>query len=153
MLYWRRSKIEDVGEIAPYVREIERIECRDMSGEEDMAAVLSSAVSMSDPCHTLVADDGSLLGMCGVTPLSPGLGVVWLLPTERCFEGANRIQFIRLTRRWIAERVCEYPVLCNYIHASNELSVRWLHWAGCQFVACKIVNNSPYLLFTRKANV
>lgn len=153
MLYWRPSVPDDVAVVAPRVRAIEVQECFDMSGSSDMHANLTGALVECDPCQTLVADDGSLLGMCGVTPFTPGVGIVWLLPTQECFEGVNRRQFIKLTRPWIEEQLDRYPVLFNLIHPENTLSIRWLSWAGCKFVACRMVRGTPYLLFVRHKDV
>lgn len=132
---------------------MDKTEIREASGQ-DPAVCLREAVTQCDPCHTLVADDGELLAMHGVTPFAPGVGVVWLLGTDGCFAGIRSRKFLKLTKLWLDEQHKRYPVMFNYIRYDNITSIRWLSWSGCTFPGDTVEHSGvPYFLFERHCRV
>lgn len=88
------------------------------------------------------------LGGCSPLPADPAVGLPWMLGTEG------------ITRRWRAfgrltpaiwgtvER--DYRFLWNMVDAHNRLHVRWLEWSGCRFGPTRIINDHPFLEFSRE---
>lgn len=154
-MFWRDSEPGDPVVIAPRLRSIDLQELRDVRGPGvSPEAALAEAVKICRPCHTLCLASGLPVAMHGVTPLTPGVGVVWLLGTPEAFEGVARRSFVRLTRRWLDEQNETYPILANRIRADNIASIAWLSWAGAVFEPRTYeINGQPYFQFVRTKNV
>jgi hypothetical protein len=78
----------------------------------------------------LILDSSGLpIGIMGVAPfVVPKIGVAWMLGTDGVEREALSIG--RQTRRYVAEMHEIYPTLWANVDARNELSMRWLAWAG-----------------------
>lgn len=77
-----------------------------------------------------------MLGLVKRDVLS-GHGVPWLLGTEGALK--HRRQFLKLSPPVIEEMLNVCPVLYNYVHVENTLSIVWLRWLGFT-----IMNPEPY---------
>lgn len=74
---------------------------------------------------------GLPLGVFGVAPhVVSGLGVAWLIGTPGIEQAALSVG--RQTQRFVEEMNALYPILWANVDARNELSMRWLEWAGFQ---------------------
>jgi hypothetical protein len=80
-----------------------------------------SAVVMVDdtPCV--------MLGLV-VNSVATGTGTPWLLGTDDALR--HKRHFIDLVPPVIDEMLDECPILCNYVHADNKVSIRWLKRIG-----------------------
>lgn len=94
--------------------------------------------SIAKSFWTMVVEEietGELLGAVGVSTKMifinhrPALvGIPWSLGTERVTEDA--LSFVKFGKLAVARMLKTYPVLTNYVHSKNKLSIKWLKWAG-----------------------
>ena len=57
-----------------------------------------------------------------------GIGVPWLLGTEQSLKHSR--EFLKLSPPVIDEMLALCPVLFNYVHVDNRVSIIWLKWLG-----------------------
>lgn len=99
------------------------------STEEDPFWVLVESWDASVASWLIVDSSGLPIGIFGVAAhLVSGVGIAWLMGTEGVEREA--LSIARQTRRYV-ERLQEFfPVLWANVDARNELSMKWLEWAG-----------------------
>lgn len=119
-------RCEDIGFLAEHLRESDRVELRLASGR-DVSEVLSDSVSMSGDEVWTVYAGGEPVAVFGGVAVGGGC-VPWLVATDRFPDYAKSI--IRVIKRRLADAVATYGYLFNYVHAGNEVSVRWLSYLG-----------------------
>lgn len=149
MIFWRPTEPEDCKNLAPRVREIERKECEETLGLTSMEEVLALSLSTSEHCGSVVDENHNVLAMCGVAPYSPGVGVVWLLPSDECLQGSNGVRFLRCTKGWLNNVQQEFPIIFNHIRHDNLTTIKWLRWAGFTLSAGPCVAGIPYYKIMR----
>lgn len=91
------------------------------------------AIEVSLACSTHMAAavaDGRCVAILGVTPLSllDGCGSPWMLGTDLVV--AHRRALMTCAPTYIRAMLHAYPHLVNYVHADNDVAVRWLRRAG-----------------------
>ena len=127
----RTSQTRDLAPIAARMRESDRLEVMASHGHAPYEAV-KFAFSSSPVCMTILYKNEpvAMFGVVGY-PMCPGTATVWLLGTNGIYK--MRKSFLRLSRRYIAEMLKEYPTLYNFVDARNRVTVRWLEWCGATF--------------------
>ena len=97
--------------------------------EEDPFWVLVESWDASVASWLIVDSSGLPIGLFGVAPhLVPKLGIAWLMGTEGLEREA--LSVARQTVGYVEELHSYFPVLWANVDARNELSMRWLEWAG-----------------------
>lgn len=98
----------------------------------DPLTALTQSVEMSVVAWTAENDDG-IICMWGVAPVSilGGIGAVWLLGSDLVTKVKKR--FLIETLKYVIEMRKSFPILINYVMVGNEVSQRWLRWAGATF--------------------
>jgi len=115
--------------IAQGLRPADRAEVQATIGSEDPFWALFESWEGSTASWLILDDTGLPIGIFGVAPhVVPGLGIAWLLGTEGMEREA--VSVARQTRGYVAELHRYFPVLWANVDARNELSMRWLEWAG-----------------------
>lgn len=144
MIHYRLSTLDDCTVFAPQVREMDRLESLEATGDADMLAHLRFGVEHSKPAHTLLKGD-IMLAMFGVVPMSPGVGLVWLLSSDALTKVAkSAAPFAGI---WFTARSADYPVMFNYVHPKNTAAHRWLRWFDFTFPG--VTHPNGHLLFVR----
>jgi hypothetical protein len=139
--------------LAPLMREADRNEVRASVGMQPLEA-LTFAVSVSAPGLAWTAlGDGHPFCMWGVAPhpQDSGLGIVWLLGSDRIYEVRKR--FLIESRNYVYKMHAEFPVLANYVDARNVTSQRWLEWLGFNAVHTDPhygVERRPFILYVSR---
>ncbi|MBM5817096.1 MAG: hypothetical protein FJ083_11135 [Cyanobacteria bacterium K_Offshore_surface_m2_239] len=93
----------------------------------------------------ICAYDGEPLAVCGVT----NQGVIWLLATEGLLATpVRRRLFLREGKQWIDGLVASqlWPVLENWVMASNWDTLRWLRWMGFSVGGASGLWDAPVLV-------
>lgn len=130
--YLRESKPSDIHDAATNMRHADVREVASTSGSSPLEA-LSRGYAHSNPCYTLVGDEGELLGMCGVAPTKDeGVGTIWMLGTH--YLSQYTVPFIRHSRSVIEHLMDDYKLVFNLVDSRNSLHLRWLKWAGFTFI-------------------
>jgi hypothetical protein len=98
----------------------------------------------SSPCYA-IEHEGRCIALFGATahPGDPGIGHVWLLGSDEVQEIS--FQFLRESKRWLAEISKPYSLVCNVVHEENRLHIRWLKFLGFRFLR----REKPFIEFAR----
>lgn len=155
--HMRPATLEDAVSLAPRLRQADLQELVASAGPCDPVVPLALGVATSVPCYALIARDGELSALLGVTPTVDRMcGAIWLLGTDAIERNAR--DFLRHTRS-VADKLNDlYPVLFNYVDERNTVHRRWIEWAGFTFIN-RIEHHGaekrPFLEFirVRKAHV
>jgi hypothetical protein len=121
---------EAIEHIAANLRPADKAEIEASLGDDvDPFWTLFESWDFSIRSWLIVDETGLPIGIFGVAPFSrEKVGVAWLLGTPGMEEAAYSVA--RQTRRYIREMHEAYPILWANVDARNELSMKWLAWAG-----------------------
>ena len=131
--YARVSEDGDAEALGPRLREIDIDEIEAMSGHRDGVQTLWLAHAAKDTAFTIVRADGLLLGMFGVSEVTHGLGMVWLLAAPELEVNPAAREFLKQSRFWVALMAKQCPVMFNIVDARNTTTINWLKWCGFRF--------------------
>lgn len=149
MAYYRQAERKDIALLHHAVREQDRTEIwhsHGMTPQEGLEFSFDGAVE----AHSIISDEGNVIGMFGVGEVSPRIGVPWLLATDELPKVQR--QFLPESLKWVERVNDRYDLLFNYVYAGNKVSIRWLKWLGFSFIR-KIddwgVHPAPFIEFAR----
>lgn len=140
------ARPQHIGPIASRMREIDVRECL-IVGHSPKAALrlglLGSTIAWT------VKIDGRAEAMMGVVPISymEGRGRPWLLMTD--VAASKQMSLVRLGRIYTAAMHRHYNLLENWIHADNDVTVRWLSRLGYAVGPVDVIKGSPMRPFIR----
>jgi len=131
--------------MAPRLRPLDRREVESLGHSpesgllESFRRSLWSRVALTPSGQPICAWGLGLISTLG------GIGGPWMLST-RLIERHHK-DFLRESRRQVAEmrRLC--PVLRGLVDARYQGAVRWLGWLGFSFAAPIAINHAPFLPF------
>lgn len=119
----------DIIELSATMRDIDKQECYITAAGMSIYSVLKLSCAMTaKPLTGRV--NGKLVAVFGVSKLSAlsSQGVPWLLGTDLVERYA--FAFARKNRIIVKQWQEQFPVMRNFVHADNEISIRWLRWLG-----------------------
>jgi hypothetical protein len=128
---FRRTKPEDIKPLAENLRKADIEELAASTGLSPEVALRLSILS-SKEANTIVLEDGTVVGVFGVSKISDIVGCPWLVGTD--LLPTIRTAFLRGSTKWIREKNDEFPVLTNFVHANNETAIQWLRFLGFNFI-------------------
>lgn len=145
-VFIRNSEIHDAAYLAPRLREIDiqEIYCTTLLPPLE---ALEQAYNTSDICQTAVVK-GAPIAMFGAAVVPWG-AVPWLLGTPDIVT--VKLSMAKLSNKWVNDWVQTYGLLKNYVHSSNEVSIRWLqdHLEFTMASEPTFFNHQPFLAFER----
>lgn len=118
------ERVERIGRLLRRQDQLEVLCSNGLSGEE----AVRQSWRKSEICRCIGADDGTAVGLCGVSG-----SLIWLLATDGLLASPrDRRQFIREGRHWVDSLFDEheYDCLHNWTLSSNLTTLRWLGWLG-----------------------
>jgi len=133
--YTRPAVWGDVSYIAQNMREADKAEILAASGSTPEQALTKGllATAFGGRTTTVCLPDDTPVAMLGVLPAGqPDVGLVWMLASNDLKN--IQTQFLRESRRQLAEITDGYRVVYNYTDARNTLHHRWLKWTGFKFI-------------------
>lgn len=151
--HYRPARFEDCRDMAERMREQDAKEVMASNGLDPLRS-LQASFNASAECHTIIHEDGSIVGMFGVANCEV-FGSPWLLGTDKLID--TRAEFIPQAKQWVEKINNDYPLLLNFVHAENTVSKRWLKSLGFEFI--KLISDygvgrEPFYQFVRiKKNV
>ena len=108
----------------------------------DLSPALAVAYSIAHSARGFTALlDNSPCAVFGVAQ-----GVIWLVGTDEISH--HPVTFFRLSKKFFPKLKKGYPVLENFVHVHNTLSLRWLQWLGFHIDAPE--NNFHHVYFINK---
>ena len=150
---YRPATFEDCHDLAPRMRSQDAKEVMASNGAKPYEA-LSESFRVSSECYTIIHEDGEIVGMFGVADAKI-FGSPWLLGSDKLPE-TKRVM-LPVSAKWVEEKNDQYPLLLNYVHADNTVSIRWLKSLGFEFIKLDKeygVGKEPFYQFVRvKKNV
>lgn len=140
VIKFEKPTLDMVEYIAAHMRDADRAEV----WASHKKTPLESLVQGWDSSHfaVIVTVDNVPCVMIGLVKrdVLSGHGIPWLLGTEGALK--HRRQFLALSPPVIQEMLSICPMLYNYVHAKNTVSIEWLRWLG--FTIC---DPEPYGVF------
>jgi hypothetical protein len=77
----------------------------------------------------LYYEEPALIGGVAASPV-PGCGRPWMLATNRIEEREVARWLARHSRKLLQEVRQYFPLLENWVHSENKVSLRWVRWMG-----------------------
>lgn len=95
-------------------------------------AAVSESFSRSNYCRCMCAPDGKPFAIwgCGRIGETDDIGSVWMLGTDQLEH--HKLAFGRVCAREIKQMLNLFPLLTNFVHASNTRSQKWLVSLGAE---------------------
>lgn len=124
----RRAVPEDVFDLAPRVREVDREEIFAGWGIDPETGL---RVSVALSSHAWAGEiDGQLACLFGVAPYSilTGEGLPWFVASDEIEN--NQMLFLRRCGPVVKRMAAIYPHLSNWVDARNTTAINWLEWLG-----------------------
>lgn len=144
----RFSRASDVPILAANLREADRAELEAL-GTTPLPSLAHGFVH-SRPPHTILVEDEPV-GMFGAVPLSPGVGAVWLLGTDKLVQGVTKWEFLHQCRGWVGELQRGYHVLTNIVDHRNAVHRKWIKWCGFKFLHEVVIHDHTFIQFERRS--
>jgi len=126
----RPATLEDARALAPRLRKADLQEMQALLAQPP-ETVLTESVRDGTETYSIVADDGSVIGMFGIYhhPLMDPLeAAVWLLGSDALLS--IKTDFLRGTLPYLHQFHLKYPFLWNVVDCRNEVHIRWLKRFG-----------------------
>lgn len=144
----RKATQDDAEYILANLRKADLIELTALYGLQLFGPAVCGSVSASDLAWVALLDD---MPVCifGASDLAPGVGTPWLLATEAWYAIPARA-LMKACDKYMSEILNKYPLVMNYIHAGNTVSIKWLKCLGFEFSATPIPYgkyDEPFYLF------
>lgn len=127
-LHFKQVKPWHIRYVAENMRSCDVTEVKASHGYTPMES-LNKAVSKSDRSRVVIYNGKpvAIFGLCKGTILS-GIGVPWFLGTNDILKlGKSLTKYGRMV---VDEMLDQCPMLVNYVHTKNILSVKWLTSMG-----------------------
>lgn len=142
MAHVRLSLEADIEDLEGRMRAADLVELKAHGVSAKLA--LRAGLVTSRPCYS-IEHQGRCIAMFGVTPdvTDAAIGLVWLLGSDEIQSIST--QFLRESRRWLAEISTGYDLLTNVVHQDNHLHHKWLRFLGFSFVR----REAPFIEFAR----
>lgn len=146
--HYRPARFEDCREMAPNMRSQDAKEVMYSNGLTPLKA-LQESYRLSQVHNSIIHEDGSVVGMFGVCD-SGIIASPWLLGTDKMLE--TRKEFVPQAIEWVNEMAKLYPILTNFVHVNNTVSLVWLKSLGFEFIKLYEeygVGKQPFYQFVR----
>jgi hypothetical protein len=110
------------------------------------------SVLNSEVAYTLLLKN-DVLGIMGIgrSPTDPRGGKVWFLGSKQ-LEKSVDFELVRQSRNLVAAITEDFEISFNLVSEENISSIRWLDWAGFEFIRripAHGVAKKPFWLFAR----
>ncbi len=135
----------DANYIKDHLRDSDLLELTD--GGLNKSAVVES-FEKSQYCRCMCAPDGKPFAIwgCGRIDETDDIGSVWMLATDEIEN--HRMAFGRICAREVKRMLTIFPLLTNYVHASNWRSQKWLVSLGAELTPERLMpNNAKFRQF------
>ncbi len=138
--YVRKATLEDLPYLVENLREADKKEIYASSGKTPQES-LSEAFGIPNIGIWVGVYKDSPEIIFGVSKHEIyDIGFPWMVCTDRLKDSPR--EFVSKCKKWVQGFSLQFPLLVNFVHAENELHIRWLKWCGFDFV--ELHNNYGY---------
>ena len=106
---------------------------------------LLRALDQDESTMTVLSPDNIPYAMFGAGQVNDE-AYIWMLGTEDIKK--HKFEFLKRCREWVWAFVGIYEKVHNYVHADNELAIKWLEWCGADFSEPFMIKDEPFYKFT-----
>lgn len=144
-IYMCESVEDDIERIYPFMRKLDKLECRCMGFSPKEA--LEVALGADTVTYTVFDPYGVPFCMFGTGSINhDGDGYIWMLATDSLFD--NKYDFIKGSRFVVNTLIESYTKAKNYVHKDNEAAIAWLKWCGAKMGEELQISDHPFYEFT-----
>ena len=144
-IYMCESTEDDIEQIYPFMRQVDKIECECMGFTPREA--LEVALSSDTVTYTVFDPHDVPFCMFGTGPLNiQDEGYIWMLSTDSLFD--HKYDFIRGSRFVVNTLISPYKSARNFVHKDNKAAIAWLKWCGAEMGKELIFSDHPFYEFT-----
>lgn len=130
----RQSHIRDAESLSKLLRASDLEEILAYTGRPAKSELSYPVIANPKGTFSIVSPKGHIIGMFGVVPSrTKFVGRPWLMGAEDLFDNHTK-QFVTECRPWIKRLGRDFLFLENYVLASNDKHIKWIKWAGFEFV-------------------
>lgn len=123
----RPGRLQDAVALAGRLRRADALEALLATGDGEFD-VLTSSVALSNECWA-AEDGGKVIAVGGVTfDYERNLGYPWLMGSDEMLK--YPVTLVKVGREAVARWAPRCRTLMNYVHAENEVHIRWLKRIG-----------------------
>ena len=129
---WRVATLEDISYVVPRLRAEDNEEAKAMWGITP--AQFFRGAGTNENIYCIYNREGTPVALGGVAALasSPGVAQIWMVATPELEN--HQIEFLKHSKRFIQEVSAPFMLVYNYVHAKNEVHLKWLKWCGFTFI-------------------
>lgn len=127
---WRLANNKDIKDVVSRLRSCDTEECWAMFGM-DPASFFDRFADYKNT-YVIFNSEGINVALAGVTPLDNQTGMIWMVATDDLER--HSMEFLKYSRAFIKEVGGHYQILFNWVHAKNEVHLKWLRWCGFTFI-------------------
>ncbi len=128
----RSATEEDIPYLSENLREADKKELFATSGRTPEES-LTNAFTHDSLGIWVGVYEGNPEIIFGVTKCdNEDVGFPWMVCTDKLKDSPR--EFISKCKRWVEGFSRNFPLLINFVHAENDLHIRWLKWCGFDFV-------------------
>ena len=148
---YREAVEADIAVVADAMRKADKQEV-DASGGFSPKEALQMSYGVSKPCYAAQFDD-DVVALFGVAPVSPDIGIIWMLGTERVT--AHPVTFMKSSRVVVPMLIRPYKMVCNIVDKRNTVHINWIKKMKFTFIRETSYGpyNLPFYEFARINNV
>jgi len=144
---WRLAKKADVLDVGSRMRQADIDEGWAMLGVEPL-----DWLTHFDPQRTWVIynSHNDNVALAGTNPIDDDTAMIWMVATDDLEK--HSIEFLKHSRPFIEEITAPYALTFNWVHAANEVHLKWLKWCGFTFIQKHEVfgaRGEPFYTFCR----
>ena len=143
-LYMCESIEDDIERIYPFMRKIDKLECRCVGYTPKEA--LEVALGSDTVTYTAFDPYDVPFAMFGTGFLNyEGDGYVWMLATDALFD--HKFDFLKGSKFVVNTLVEPYKEARNFVHKDNKASIAWLKWCGAEMGEEYTFSDQPFIKF------
>lgn len=130
---WKPASRSDVADIVGRLRQEDVEECMAFTG---VPPAIHFADYIPGQADVIYNSDGVNVALAGTSDVHyEAVGQIWMMATPDLEN--HQMEFLKNCKRYINEQHEKFPILFNWVHAKNEVHLKWLRWCGFQFLSRK----------------
>jgi hypothetical protein len=128
----RKATVDDIPYLVKHLRKEDIKEIKAASGNKPEESLSQAFEQPNIGIWVGVYKDNPEIIFGVAHSACPDIGFPWMVCTNKLKESPK--EFIVKCKKWVNGFSLQFPLLMNFVHAENELHIRWLKWCGFKFI-------------------